>query len=246
MIIKTVINEQSLPSKFAWIDDNSFSCISWTKDPCYSRMLKLWDIRNTVKEINSIKIDYLENVCTPFIDREFKLIYTLGKEEKSIYVYDYSESKLTKILKYDSAESSTYSVKFDGKYSDINKSEIDKFARYSKQSNKIHYVSFIVNNKEVLSAFLSSQTENQKSKLKYEQRKTFTNIQNKIELLNEKEIKIEQNKNLEGETNETNKEKKSFNIFDKRKTYSYKDKILTPGETTENQKSNEKIDENKN
>ena len=75
----------------------------------------------------------MENVCTPFIDREFKLIYTLGKDEQLIYVYDYSEGKLIKILKYDSAESSTYSVKFDGKYSDNNKLEIDKFARYSKK-----------------------------------------------------------------------------------------------------------------
>ena len=87
IIIKKVINEYSRPSKFDWTDDYSFSNICWDKTG-NNRMLKLWDIKKLDKEIMSIKTDTSMNVCIPFADRELKLIYTLGKEEKPINVYD--------------------------------------------------------------------------------------------------------------------------------------------------------------
>ena len=67
-------------------------------------MLKLWDIRkqsnNSLNkgEITSIKINSSKtDIFTPFINKELKIIYAIGKEKSSIIDFDYKEEKFTKI-----------------------------------------------------------------------------------------------------------------------------------------------------
>jgi DNA repair exonuclease SbcCD ATPase subunit len=171
------------------------------------------------------------NVCIPFADRELKLIYTLGKEEKQINVYDYSESTFKRIHSFNSIENPIYSVKFEGRYSDNYKIEIAKFARYSKSNNKIYYVSFIPNNPEEFLDILSPITEIKKPKITFEQWIKLKNdinlndIQNKTQII-DKNTPVENNIKINDETNKRNiikdnKEKK----FEKRNTCKFLNKI---------------------
>ena len=57
-------------------------------------MLKLWEIKKVNEdytsrgELSSIKIDKSFNISIPFINRDLKLLYSVGKNENFIKVYD--------------------------------------------------------------------------------------------------------------------------------------------------------------
>ena len=95
------INKGPGQSKFVWNDDNLFSTISWTKTEEY-KILNLWDIKKLDKEVDSIIIDEYKNACIPFVNRELKLIYTIGKGEKKIHIFNYNEGKFIKLPTYNS------------------------------------------------------------------------------------------------------------------------------------------------
>jgi hypothetical protein len=137
------INEKTQNLKFTWIGKESF--VTTELDKNYNQKLKLWDIRNT-KIFNEC---YNENngfEKTPFCDKESKLIYTIGKKDIKTNVYDYSTGKIIKITDFSSKESSLCSVLFERKCLDYNKNEIDRFARFTSNNN-IHYVNFLIRNK---------------------------------------------------------------------------------------------------
>jgi WD40 repeat protein len=143
-IMKQQINEGFQSAKMAWIDNDTFVTTSWNK--AGMKILKLWDIRKvnpdlTSSEVTSVQIDTSKTVSTPFVDRESKLVYTIGKGEAYIHYYDYSEGKFVKGIDYKATEPSISSVMFERKCLDYNKNEIDRFARYVN-SQKVYYISF--------------------------------------------------------------------------------------------------------
>ena len=145
MIFKHQINEKIQSAKFAWIDNDSFVTTSWNQSG--AKFLKLWDVRKVKGDLSSegavteVKIDTSTTVTTPFVDRESKLIYTIGKGEAGIHTYDYSEGKFKKGIDFSSKEPSISSVMFDRKALDYNTLEIDRFARYVN-SKKVYYVTY--------------------------------------------------------------------------------------------------------
>ena len=145
MIFKHQINEKIQSAKFAWIDNDSFVTTSWNQSG--AKLLKLWDVRKVKGDLSSegavteVKIDSSTTVTTPFVDRESKLIYTIGKGEAGIHTYDYSEGKFKKGIDFSSKEPSISSVMFDRKALDYNTLEIDRFARYVN-SKKVYYVTY--------------------------------------------------------------------------------------------------------
>ena len=146
-ILKHIVNEAFQSAKFAWIDNNSIVTTSWNK--AGAKLLKLWDVRKVKEdltsegEVTSLQIDTSKTVTTPFVDRESKLLYTVGKGEASTHTYDYSEGVFKKGLSAKSTEPSIYTVMWDRKCMDYNKNEIDRFARYVN-SQKVYYVSFTI------------------------------------------------------------------------------------------------------
>ena len=147
LIFKHQINEAFQSAKFAWIDDNIFATTGWNK--AGSKLLRLWDVRKVKEdlssegEVHSCQIDTSKTVTTPFVDRESKLLYLVGKGEASTHTFDYSEGGLKKGLVAKSTEPSIYTVMFERKCLDYNKNEIDRFARYVN-SQKVYYVSFTI------------------------------------------------------------------------------------------------------
>ena len=147
LIFKQQVNEAFQAAKFAWLDNETFVTIGWNKSG--AKLLKLWDVRKVKEdlssegEVTSLQIDTSKTVTTPFVDRESKLLYTVGKGEASTHTYDYSEGTLKKGLVAKSNEPSIYTVMWERKCLDYNKNEIDRFARYVN-SQKVYYVSFTI------------------------------------------------------------------------------------------------------
>ena len=143
-IMKHQINEGFQSAKFAWIDNDTFVTTSWNK--AGMKILKLWDLRKvnedlTSSEVTSTQIDTSRTVTTPYVDRESKLVYTIGKGEAYIHYYDYSEGTFKKGISFKASEPSISSVLFERKCLDYNKNEVDRFARYVN-SEKVYYISF--------------------------------------------------------------------------------------------------------
>ena len=145
MILKHQINEAFQSAKFAWLDNETFATTSWNKTG--AKMLRLWDIRKVKDDLSSegevagVQIDTSKTVSTPFVDRESKLLYSVGKGEATIHIYDYSDGTFKKGINFASCEPSISSVLFDRKCLDYNTLEVDRFARYVN-SQKVYYVSF--------------------------------------------------------------------------------------------------------
>ena len=126
-IFKKQISEY-FKSKFTWVDNNMFLTINWNKEGKY-KLLKLWDIKKFDNEISSIKIDSSQDLSTPFINRELKLVYIIEKD--NIYVYDYNNTKLYDLTQFEFKKSSNYTILFDRRSLDKTRKEIDRFATYS-------------------------------------------------------------------------------------------------------------------
>ena len=147
LIFKHQINEAFQAAKFAWLDNQSFATTGWNK--AGAKLLKLWDVRKVKDDLTSegeyasLQIDTSKTVTTPFVDRESKLLFTVGKGEASTHAYDYSDGTLKKGLVAKSTEPSIYTVMWERKCLDYNKNEIDRFARYVN-SQKVYYVSFTI------------------------------------------------------------------------------------------------------
>ena len=147
MILKHQINEAFQSAKFAWVNNEQFATTSWNKTG--SKMLRLWDIRKVKEDLTSegevtgVQIDTSKTVSTPFVDRESKLLYSVGKGEASIHIYDYEDGTFRKGINFASAEPSICSILFDRKCLDYNTLEVDRFARYVN-SQKVYYISFTI------------------------------------------------------------------------------------------------------
>ena len=144
LIIKHQINEAIQAAKLAWIDNETFVTTSWNKGG--QKQLKLWDIRKvnedlTSSEVHMTPIDTAKTVTTPYVDRESKLVYTIGKGEANIHYFDYSEGVFKKGISFKASEPSISSVMFERKCLDYNQNEVDRFARYVN-SQKVYYISF--------------------------------------------------------------------------------------------------------
>ena len=98
LMFKHQINEAFQAAKFAWLDNERFVTTGWNKSG--AKLLKLWDVRkvkddlSSEGEVASLQVDTSKTVTTPYVDRESKLLYTVGKGEASTHTYDYSEGTL--------------------------------------------------------------------------------------------------------------------------------------------------------
>ena len=222
-VIKQNINERYNPPKLAWIDNNLLVATVSDKG---AQMIKLWDIRKykdsslNEGEISSIKINESKSyIFIPYINRELKIIYIIGKENKNINLLNYNENILTKIKEYNVEEDSICSALTNRELLDRNKKEIDRFAICSKDSKKnihnIYYSSFYLPEKSEISDSILYPIES-KNKISYEQwikGKNSTIFENKYnkEIMDENEINIGENEQIEKNEMIKEKEKKVEN-----------------------------------
>ena len=164
-IVEQKVSEKS--SKFAWIDNTMFTTISWNNNG--NRLLKLWDMKKIDKEISSIIIDNSTHITTPFVNPILNIIYTVGKEENFIHLYDYSEYKeglLKSLMKFNTMYFSNCSVLYGKKGLDKKKLEIERFARYSKTEKKIYYTSFFMKEQFIYDNYFQN-SKNEENKVNH-------------------------------------------------------------------------------
>ena len=137
------ISQTMTSSKFAWLDNESIATIGWNANS--NKFLYLYDIKKKEKSYSSIFIDNFNSPTVPFVDPEMKLIYSVGKEESYINIYDYNSEVLKKYPHYTCTETNYFSILLNRKYLDKNSKEVDRFARFTK-TKRIYYISFIYKN----------------------------------------------------------------------------------------------------
>ena len=133
-------------AKFVWSGENTFAYVGINK--ANEREFKNFDIRNIGenkdnKELFQVKIDEQVNVITPYFDRESKLLYSIGKGEANVNVYDFNEPIPKRCLNFQSNNPASTFAMVDRRNVDFNKNEVDKMAKWTV-NNEIFYVSFFV------------------------------------------------------------------------------------------------------
>ena len=149
-VLDSQIYESPRSPKFTWISENNFVSTGFNKSNV--KELKLWDIRKVTPELKSegpvqkLVIDNLLTITTPFYDHESKLLYTSGKGELSIHLYDFNDSTIHQNMDYKSATPALFINMFERKILDYNKCEIDRFIHYNNKK-EISFISFAVQRK---------------------------------------------------------------------------------------------------
>ena len=149
-VLVSQIYESPRSPKFTWIDDNSFVTTGFSKNNV--KELKLWDIRKVTPELKSegpvqkLVIDNLLTVVTPFYDHESKLLFTSGKGELSIHIYDFNDSIIHANNDFKSKTPALSVHMFERKILDYNKCEIDRFIQYNNKK-EISFISFCLSRK---------------------------------------------------------------------------------------------------
>ena len=172
IVYQNQISELFTNSKFTWLDNNSIACIGWNKST--DKLLRIIDIRkNNGQKYNSafyssILIDKYTSQTTPFADPELKLIYTVAKEESYIKIFDYSSGTLKKYGDFKGTELNSFSIMFNRHLLNKQKSEIDRFARFTKKNN-IFYISFILSNSQDFDGIIYPNEDLKKPQMNYEE-----------------------------------------------------------------------------
>ena len=149
-VLDTQIYESPRSPKFTWTSENNFVTTGFSKSNV--KELKLWDIRKVTPELKSegpvqkLVIDNLLTITTPFYDHESKLLYTSGKGELSIHIYDFNDSTIYQNMDYKSKDPALFINMFERKILDYNKCEIDRFIHYNNKK-EISFISFAVSRK---------------------------------------------------------------------------------------------------
>ena len=241
-IFKSQISEISTNSRFAWIDNNSICVVGWKQNG--DKILSILDIRNNIEAqfnnsvISSILIDKYSSLTIPYVDPELKLIYTVGKEETSIKIFDYADGELKKNNEFKSSELNSFTLFFNRQYLNKEKTELDRMARYTKNRN-IYYVSFYNQSGQDFDGVLypSEELKNpQMTYLEWLEGKKFETIPiiiYKKPLLKNKENNLMQNNIVNNEENieeeEENPRKDSFNklpVDGKKKNNNYYEQFI--------------------
>ena len=83
-VFQDQISNNSLITKFAWLDNNSVATVSVNSDN--KKVLSLLDIRKYNENNNyfsELEINQYTTLTIPYVNPELKLIYCVGKEEST-------------------------------------------------------------------------------------------------------------------------------------------------------------------
>ena len=150
-VLDTVIYESPRSPKFTWVGENMLVSTGFSKSNL--KELKLWDIRKVSPELKSdgpvqkLVIDNLLTITTPFYDHESKLLFTSGKGELSVHVFDFNDSTIYPNNDYKSNSPALSLNMFERKILDYNKCEIDRFIHYNNKK-EISFISFKLSRKK--------------------------------------------------------------------------------------------------
>jgi coronin-1B/1C/6 len=132
--------------KFVWTGNDTFASVNISKKN--EREFKHFDIRKADNnELCKVKIDEQVTAITPYFDHESKLLFTVGKGEANVNVFDFNNPTPLRCLNYSTGNAASSFVMLDRRNVDYKKNEVDKMAKWTVL-NEIMYVSFYVMRRE--------------------------------------------------------------------------------------------------
>jgi len=132
--------------KFVWTGNDTFAYVGICKKN--EREFKHFDIRKIdEEELCRVKIDEQVSLLTPFFDHESKLLYTVGKGEGNVNVFDFNEVIPYRCLNYSTNNPASTFCMIDRRNVNYNKNEMDRMAKWTNDS-EIMYVSFYILRRE--------------------------------------------------------------------------------------------------
>ena len=142
-VLSVLCHESVKSSKLTWIDSDNLLTCGFTKSN--AKEVKHWDVRKAGEDLSATPVsttvvDHSSAVATPYFDKESKLLYTLGKGETTIHIFDFNTDKVLKCIDFQSQEPATAYGVFDRRSVNYNKCEIDRFVKFCKDS--LYVVSF--------------------------------------------------------------------------------------------------------
>ena len=133
--------------KFVWTGNDTFAYVGFCKKN--EREFKHFDIRKLENnELCRVKIDEQVSLITPYFDHESRLLYTVGKGEANVNVFDFNETVPYRCLNYSTGNPASTFCMIDRRNVDYNKNELDRMAKWTV-FNEIMYVSFYVLRRQV-------------------------------------------------------------------------------------------------
>ena len=133
--------------KFVWTGNDTFAYTGISKKN--EREFKHFDIRKIENnELCRVKIDEQVSLLTPYYDHESKLLYTVGKGEANVNVFDFNEPTPCRCLNFSTSNPASTFCMIDRRNVNYNKNEVDRMAKWTV-FNEIMYVSFYVLRREV-------------------------------------------------------------------------------------------------
>ena len=142
-VVSVLCHESVKSSKLAWMDSDNLLTCGFTK--ANAKEVKHWDIRKVGDDlscapVSTTVVDHSSAVATPYFDKESRLLYTLGKGETTIHIFDFNTDKVLKCIDFQSQEPATVYGVFDRRSMNYNKCEVDRFVKFSKDA--LYVVSF--------------------------------------------------------------------------------------------------------
>jgi len=133
--------------KFVWTGNDTFAYVGFCKKN--EREFKHFDIRKLENnELCRVKIDEQVSLLTPYFDHESRLLYTVGKGEANVNVFDFNETVPYRCLNFSTSNPASSFCMIDRRNVNYNKNELDRMAKWTV-FNEIMYVSFYVLRREV-------------------------------------------------------------------------------------------------
>jgi len=141
---KTDVNfkayESSKNSKACWVDDEHVVVVGYGKSN--DRQIKLFDLKNTSKEVQTVSIDTQSGPIQPFFDEDTGLLLVPGRGEGNIKYYEYSAGSVKVVGEYKSGTSQKSVCFFPKRTMNYNKCEIARIGKLT--STTLEYVSFYI------------------------------------------------------------------------------------------------------
>ena len=97
------IFDSAKTSKVAWVGHDSVITTGYGKNN--DRQIKLWDLKNTAKEVQTVSIDTQSGPIQPFYDPDTGLLFVPGRGEGNIRYYEYSSGSVKIVSEYKSGTS---------------------------------------------------------------------------------------------------------------------------------------------
>jgi coronin-1B/1C/6 len=133
--------------KFVWTGNDTFAYTGISKKN--EREIKHFDIRKIENhELCRVKIDEQVSLLTPYFDHESKLLFTVGKGEANVNVFDFNEAVPYRCLNFSTGNPASTFCMIDRRYVNYNKNELDRMAKWTV-FNEIMYVSFYILKREI-------------------------------------------------------------------------------------------------